>query len=159
MTPIQNDFYISDSDCDSVDLSYSDSEYSRHRTKSRYSLVLCEIFNPSSHGVDDKSDPCIAGHHLVHTQYDNRVDDWGHVKEMVYQYKRHVLQNSRNPRFNTHPIIRNYKNIITNKKYIKPEIAEVFYLSGQECVAVLKTFWFRIFQRICKKKIANRMAE
>ena len=154
MSPIQHDFYISDSDCDNDDLSYSDSEYSGNRTKSRYSLVLCEIFNPSTHGVDDKSDPCIAGHYLVHTQYNNTVD-WGHVKEMVYQYKRHVLQNSRNPRFNTHPIIRNYINIITNKKYIQPEIAEVIYLSGQECVAVLKTFWFRIFQRICKKKIAN----
>jgi len=158
MSPIQNDFYISDSDCDSDDLSYSDSEHSEHRAKSRYSLVVCEIFNPASHGVDDNSDPCIAGHYLIHTQY-NTVD-WDHLKEMVYQYKKHVLQNSRNPRFNTHPIIRNYTNIITNKKYIKPEIAEVCYLSGKECVAVLKTFWFRIFQRICKKKIANyRMAE
>ena len=153
MAPIQNDFYISDSNCDSVDLSYSNSG---NRTKSRYNLVLCEIFNPSSHGVDDKSDPCIAGHHLVHTRYD--TVDWDHVKETVYQYKRHVLQNSRTLRFRVHPIIRNYTKIITNNKYIKPEIAEVFYLSGQECVAILKTFWFRIFIRICKKKIADRMA-
>ena len=54
---------------------------------------------------------------------------------------------------NYHPFIRNYKNIISNTNYIKPEIAEIFYLSGDECISILKTFWIRIFVRNCKNKM------
>ena len=118
-------------------------------------IVLCEIFNPTTHGVDENSDPYITGHHLVHSQYD--IDNWDELIHVITHYKKHILQNSRNPNLNKHPIIRNYKNIITHKKYIKPEIAEIIYLSGKECIAILKTFWLRIFQRICKKKLNKKI--
>ena len=61
-----------------------------------------------------------------------------------------------NNRFSNHKIYRNYKHIISQKNYIKPEIADCIYLNSGHCVAVLKTYWIRIIQRkwksICKEK-------
>jgi hypothetical protein len=36
---------------------------------------------------------------------------------------------------------------VTGNKYIQPQIAERIYLSGDECVAVIKTHWIRLIQR------------
>ena len=56
-----------------------------------------------------------------------------------------------------HPIIRNYFNIVSDvNNYIKPEIAQKIYLSGDECVAILKTFWLRIIQRAWKRVYRQR---
>lgn len=58
-----------------------------------------------------------------------------------------------------HPLIRNYYNIITDvDNYLKPEIGLKLYLSGGECVAILKTFWLRIIQRTWKKVYSKRVA-
>ena len=58
-----------------------------------------------------------------------------------------------------HPLIRNYYTIISDlDKHIKPEIALKIYLSGGECVAILKTFWLRIIQRVWRKKYSQRTA-
>mgnify|MGYP003647599973 FL=1 len=57
----------------------------------------------------------------------------------------------------THDFIRNYKYIISNKTYFKPEIATVISLpKGCESVAILKTFWIRCIQRCWKKLVAQR---
>ena len=58
--------------------------------------------------------------------------------------------------FGTHPVIRNYHNIISNKNYIKPEIGEYIILPTQESVAILKTFWLRIIQKKWKKVFQER---
>jgi len=139
--------------------SSSDSD-SRYRSESsecvikKYNMVLCEIFNPVVHGMDNESDPAIQGHLLVNTKFN--IINWREINNIKQEYKNYM--NSRiisNNKLNKHPLIRNYKNIISTPNYIKPEIAEVIYLQGNECVAILKTFWIRIFLRICKKKIHN----
>ena len=56
-----------------------------------------------------------------------------------------------------HPIIRNYFNIVSNvNNHIKLEIAQKIYLLGDECVAILKTFWIRLIQRKWKKIFSQR---
>lgn len=70
-----------------------------------------------------------------------------------YNYRRNVLNNRH---FHVHPFIRNYKNIIQQSTYIQPEIAQCIYLSGDECVAILKTFWIRIIQKSWKKVFKMR---
>jgi hypothetical protein len=55
-----------------------------------------------------------------------------------------------------HPIIRNYKNIISKIDYIKPEIGEYIILPTQEAVAILKTFWLRIIQKKWKSIFKER---
>jgi len=149
----------------------------------KYKIVLCEIFNPYIHGIDDASDPEIAGHYLVDSTYDslpfdssfngsdsdsdgdsyngsNDSDDsieYNNIYDVIPSFRGHIRMDilpydSRA----VHPFIRNYKKIISNKNYIKPEIAECFYLSGDECVAILKTFWIRIVQRAWKRVFAER---
>jgi len=123
----------------------------------KYNIVLCEIFNPSSHGFDNNSDPNIQGHHLVHTKF--KKINWQTINGIIPNYKKHLLKNSENNGLNIHPLIRNYKTIISNNSYIKPEIAKVIYLSGGECVAILKTVWIRILQRTWRRKFINRQLQ
>lgn len=55
-----------------------------------------------------------------------------------------------------HPTIRNYRNIVSNSNYIKPEIGEYIILPTLEAVAILKTFWLRIIQKKWKKVFQKR---
>ena len=55
-----------------------------------------------------------------------------------------------------HPFIRNYRNIISQENYIRPEIGEYIILPTQEAVAILKTFWLRIIQRSWKNVFKKR---
>jgi len=49
---------------------------------------------------------------------------------------------------------RNYKKTQwKNKPYTGLQIAQVYYLESGECISVLKTFWLRIFVRVCRKFI------
>ena len=64
--------------------------------------------------------------------------------------------NNLNNSMKSHSIIRNYKQIIAQQNYIQLHIAKVVYLSGLECVAILKTFWLKIIQRTWKKIYKQR---
>jgi hypothetical protein len=64
--------------------------------------------------------------------------------------------NSLNNIVKNHSIIRNYKKIIAQQNYIQLHIAKVIYLSGSECIAILKTFWLKIIQRSWKKIYKKR---
>ena len=70
----------------------------------------------------------------------------------LYKSKYDQLNNS----MKNHSIIRNYKKIIAQQNYIQLHIAKVIYLSGSECVAILKTFWIKIIQRTWKKIYIKR---
>ena len=66
-------------------------------------------------------------------------------------YKKMYREMIRTNEYIYHPIINNYKNIISNRNYIQLEIIQRIYLKGDECVAILKTFWIRIIQKTWKK--------
>ena len=70
----------------------------------------------------------------------------------LYKSKYDQLNNS----MKNHSIIRNYKKIIAQQNYIQLHIAKVIYLSGSECVAILKTYWLKIIQRTWKKIYKQR---
>jgi hypothetical protein len=55
-----------------------------------------------------------------------------------------------------HKLFKNYENIISQNNYVKPEIAECIYLPCGSCVAIIKTFWIKIIQRMWKKIYAKR---
>lgn len=143
----------------------------------KFKFVLCEIHNPSVHGFDENSDINVAGHYLVHSKYDYILppellagcdsdgeywsEQWFEetpsIHEVIDEYKHHLVYDILpNVSYSSHPFIRNYKTIISNENYIKPEIAECIYLSGGECVAILKTFWLRIVQRKWKNVFKER---
>lgn len=158
------------------DIRENENENEISEFRQRFKIVLCEIFNPFMHGIDNNSDPNILGHYLVHSKYDYILppqllagydrdgeywdEEWFEENPDIYEvipaFKYHFEFVVLNNVFNKHPLIRNYKAIISNENYIKPEIAECFYLSGDECVAILKTFWLRIVQRTWKRVFKER---
>jgi hypothetical protein len=118
-------------------------------------IVLCELFNPYIHGFTHESDRNILSHYLVIGKY-STIDSPGIYEEINNIYENIDRLFINDPRFCRHPRIRNYKNIASKFDYIKPEIAECIYLSGDECVAVLKTFWLRLVQRAWKRVFQER---
>jgi hypothetical protein len=94
---------------------------------SRYELGMCQKFNQEIHGFNDNtSSPEIKDHYIC-----------------IYTFS--------------------FKN--TFKDYINfakcygatVEIVEIVWLyPGDEMVGIYKTFWFRIFQRMCRKWVFNR---
>ena len=143
----------------------------------RFQIVLCEIHNPNYHGICAKSDNQIANHFLVYSRYeyidfttminemdnytdsesDSDNDDSCNIFDDIYSFQMHIERDIiPHNAYTEHPFIRNYEAIISNDNYIKPEIAEVMYLSGNECIAILKTFWIRIIQRTWKRVYKER---
>ena len=56
----------------------------------------------------------------------------------------------------SHNIFRNYREIITNQNYVKPEITECIYLDTGHCVAIIKTYWLKLIQRKWKNILKKR---
>jgi hypothetical protein len=137
-------------------------------------LLICELFHPDLHGYDmNESDPDIHGHYIIIHIDDNSdqdseyysdsdsdsEDDYFILNEVmidIYKKKYKYLTSSykKNNLEIIHPTIRNYFNIISSENYIIPNIGYKVYLSGNECVAILKTFWLRIVQR-CWRRVYN----
>jgi hypothetical protein len=119
----------------------------------KFNLVLCEIFNTEMHGFTKDSDPNIKTHFLsiyILKKYIN----FEKINNMVELYQTYYLNTYTS--FENHEIIRNYKNIVSSPNYIKPEIAQVLLLSGNEKVVIIKTFWIKIVQRLWKKVFNQR---
>lgn len=118
----------------------------------RYNIIICELYNELIHGRTLNLN--VKSHYLVNIRF--KKFDINALDEIVY-VGRNLYNNFINTHNSiTHPIFRNYKNIISRENYIKPEIAECIYLETDECVAILKTFWIRLIQRKWKNIIKTR---
>jgi hypothetical protein len=99
---------------------------------SRYEIGLCQKFNTMIHGFDSNtSSPEIKEHYICLYTFD----------------------------FSTRSL---YESSLVISKYYNAtvEIIEPLILyPGEEMVAIYKTFWLRIFQRMCRKwLIQNRFS-
>lgn len=135
--------------------------YKNNKNNSKYNLLVSEIFNKNIHGMTRESDPNINGQFIVIEKFKiNKNTQINYLFEKINKHCKWV-----NGFYNKHfeklgdNYITNYRNIIKNSNYIKPEIGEVYYLRGDECVCVIKTFWLKIIQRTWKKifKIRQQM--
>ena len=117
----------------------------------KYNIVLCELYNGSLHG---NKDLIVNTHYLTIDRFKPYV--WWDVIRNLYKsynarYNR-LLSEPGSENWTDHLVIKNYKNIIGSKHYIKPEIAECLYLNGEEeFVSIIKTIWIRLIQRTWKK--------
>jgi hypothetical protein len=127
-------------------------ENSTNDNQNKYSLAICDIFNPIIYGYDDNSTKDIETHYLIHCTIE--IEDFynNEFKEEIDLFK-DILNNRDEV---DHPIIRNYKTIISNNKYIKIDIIKVDELTGQEQVGYIKTFWIKIIQRRWKHIFKER---
>ena len=146
---------------------YSDSEYSDtdsedsediqdiiyepdEHSSNRFTIALCELFNENLHG-NTSSD--VKYHYLVNTRFKKLHMNWIN-EHACFLNNSYIYQGNLH-----HNIFRNYRNIILNGNYIKPEIVEVLYLKNNEidyCVAIKKTFWIKIIQRSWKNILIKR---
>ena len=106
------------------------------------------------HGIDPASK--VSSHYLVDCRFKrlNMKIINANASIITHVYSR--LLNRGDSRTNSHPIYKNYTNIVARNTYIKPEIAECMYLETHECVAVLKTHWIRLIQRTWKNVMRKR---
>ena len=110
----------------------------------KYTISLVELYNETLHGSDETN---VVYHYLVHSRF--KILDMSFINENT-DYLNNKYLNLHNK---THDIFKNYKNIITRKNYIKPEITECIYLNTGHCVAILKTHWIRLIQKKWKNII------
>ena len=134
----------------------------------KFRIVLCAIYDKTKHGFTADSDPNIHGQYLVLDSF-RYINSHNYFKidDNVYD----ISDSDDEEEENIYEICEWYNKLyemsfrrqnqshLPNRRrpyFIKPEIAECFYLSGQEKVAVLKTFWLRLIQRTWKKIFAQR---
>jgi hypothetical protein len=122
---------------------------------SKYELGICEIYNSYIHGHTERSYNGIDGHYilywLISTESFMMCDDYKFVIQLLLEgYYIYINRTY-------HPLIRNYNNIIKSKDYIKLDIIEKIELESGEIIAIIKTFWLRIFQRKWKKYYCELM--
>jgi hypothetical protein len=129
-----------------------------------YHLVACELYNKNIHGGTSYEHNYLEGSYfIVFTEEDvipkineESVTNIVNLQYMCYDYYTLFIDHVHLHTLQHHAYIRNYDNIISNINYIKPEIALCLTLEGGERVAILKTFWIRIIQRVWKKTLAQR---
>ena len=144
---------------------YSSSQYSENDSENtqdiiyetdepsstKFVIALCELFNEKIHG-DTLSD--VKYHYLVNTRFKqldmNCINDYAVFLNNQYIYEVNLH----------HCIFKNYRNMILNGNYIKPEIMEILYLKDglgcDYCVGIKKTFWIKIIQRTWKNILKKR---
>lgn len=118
-------------------------------------LLIPEIYNKYFHGRTTDSHPNIDGQFLVLQTFhinpnNNMFDFFKYTNNLTKFYKKYYERNFCNLCL-PHTLLRNYNNIIKHPKYLNLEIGKVYYLSGSECVCIIKTFWLKLVQRAWKK--------
>lgn len=143
-------------------------------------LALCELQCPELHGGTNHV------HFMVHTVFKlddwatyNAPPNVGmpYVSQMMRHYERQMVQHSNEivktemwlkkvalviaghaaNNHVTHPVIRNYYKMISNSSFIKLELVQTHLLPTGEMVAVLKTHYLRLFQRIWRRIYSAKM--
>ena len=109
----------------------------------KYNIVLCELFNNKLHGNTNED---VCNHYLLINRIKKLdldfIDDWTAPLNQDYI--------DRQQQITPHKFIRNYKNMITQPNYIKPEIGEIINLPTGHTVCIIKTMWLRVVQRAWK---------
>ena len=115
-----------------------------------YSLAICELFNPTLHGLTTESSPNINGQYLVQSSFtmdEFMEDEWTDVLDMMKsQYASYPIHYKKND------YIRNYKHIIESNQYFKLDIVKMIELPGVETVGIIKTNGLKRFQKNYRRK-------
>ena len=118
-------------------------------SNTKYNIVLCELFNNKLHGNTNKE---VINHYLLINRIKKLdldfIDNW--VAPLNQDYI------DRQEQITPHKFIRNYKNIIMQPNYIKPEIGEILSLPNGYTVCIIKTMWLKIIQRAWKRVFKER---
>jgi hypothetical protein len=143
---------------------------------SKFKLAVTELYNPYRHGFyTNIKQHHIYGHHIIHWSIDNIDDFYNDLNEIQFdlQYSNDCTVNfferikyQTHVNTITHPIIRNFENIVSDSKQFEIQIIEPIYVSvgnsefDKYSAAIVKTHWIRLIQRkwreIRQKRLNNR---
>ena len=149
-----NSEYESDSEYDSD----SDSDYDDHdlyfdtdeESKTRFNIVLCELYCKLHGKINDEK---LCYNYLNITTF--KKLDMNILNQICRNYNKSynklITENN-----SSCSIIKNFNNIVTKKKYIKPQIAQNIILESGHCICIIKTIWIKLIQRTWKKIFALR---
>ena len=141
-----DDYDIDDYDSDDYEENVYDCD---EISPTKYNIVLCELFNNKLHGVISSE---VSKHYLLINRIKQLdldfIDNW--VAPLNQDYI------DRQEQITPHKFIKNYKNIITQPNYIKPEIGEIINLPSGHTVCIIKTMWLKIVQRAWKRLVKER---
>jgi len=148
----------SDGDGDSDrDTAYNTYEGNHHANNylNKNVLLIPEIYNKYFHGKTVDSDPNIEGQFLVLQSFylnsTSRMHDFfKYANNLCKFYKKYYEKNYYDSSL-SHKLLRNYNDIIKNPNYLNLQIGKIYYLKGDECVCVIKTFWLKLVQRSWKR--------
>jgi hypothetical protein len=140
---IYNSDYFSDSDDEDENiLIYNPDE----PNVTKYCIALCELHNKIIHG---NTNSIAKYNYIVNTRFKQfsikLINDYANFINNKYLQLSNL----------DHDIFKNYRNILQNNNYIKPEIIEYFYIDDY-CIAILKTIWIRLIQRRWKNIIIKK---
>lgn len=109
-------------------------------------IIVCELYNDHIHGENYAN-----GHFLVFRIFPNISDrKIARSCSTISRWNQELFDENA-PRLPPHKTIRNYIHITETNVFSSPQIATCSILPTGELVAVLKTVYLRIFQRIWKK--------
>ena len=120
-------------------------------SRTKFNIVICQLYNSKKDGIPDANSG-VEYHYIANDRF--KIYDISFINYFAGGYHEYNVENI--DEITPHNIFRNYRNIVLRDDNIKPEIAECLYLSGGECVAILKTFWIKIIQRKWKNVLAER---
>jgi hypothetical protein len=145
MSSFENDSeYDSEYDSEFED-NYSDIVYDPGEPCiTRFCVALCELYNITIHGRIQ-----MHGEYIVNCRYKKLHMDWIHeTAYFMYNDYQHLHTYY-------HNLFPNYRQIVLQDNYVKPEIVECIYKDGC-CVAIIKTFWIKIIQRAWRNILKKR---
>jgi hypothetical protein len=114
-------------------------------------LIVCELYYGGMHGSKSND-----GAFLVYSIYPG--DQTG-TKRALKDARMIRRENREYTGVLNHSTIRNYDALLKSGAFVNPQIAKCMYLPSGELVAVLKTCYLKIFQRIWKRYYKQKMAE
>jgi hypothetical protein len=115
-------------------------------------LVVCELHNVLLHGGIHGD-----GHFLMFDAFPNlKSRALNQALTIISKYNRKLVRDN-SPKLH-HKTLRNYEHIIETNAFNQPQIATCLRLPSGEMVAIIKTVYLRIFQRIWKKYYKKLMA-
>lgn len=150
----ENDLEIDSSDegyVEDTELFQLNAYQAEEISRTKFNIVICQLYNSKKDGIPDANSG-VEYHFITNDRF--KIYDIVFINYFAEGYHEYNVENI--TEITPHSIFRNYTNIVLRPDNIKPEIAECFYLSDGECVAILKTFWIKIIQRKWKNILAKR---
>jgi hypothetical protein len=142
---------LEDDDLGDSDDEDSDEDSVEETPLTHTNLIVCELYYGAMHGSKEND-----GTFLTYSVYPG--DQCG-IKRALKDARMIRRENRDYHCALDHSTIRNYSVLLKSGAFVAPQIAKCMYLPSGELVAVLKTCYLKIFQRIWKRYYKQKMEE